>query len=104
MVIDSNNIQSTIGNRSRTDTGASVKSSSTEKAEVPTQKSTEPQSQVSLSSEGKILSRLETNMQDIQAVDSDKVATIKKALEDGSYSINPERIAEKMLEQDDLFR
>lgn len=36
-------------------------------------------------------------------VDVDKVAAVKKALADGSYQINAERIAEKMIQYEKLM-
>jgi negative regulator of flagellin synthesis FlgM len=37
------------------------------------------------------------------SVDVDKVASVKKALADGSYQINGERIAEKMIQYEKLM-
>lgn len=36
-------------------------------------------------------------------VDMDRVAGVKKALANGSYQINPERIAEKMLQHEQMM-
>jgi negative regulator of flagellin synthesis FlgM len=45
---------------------------------------------------------IETTSSD-PVVDMDRVAGVKKALADGSYQINPERIAEKMLQHEQMM-
>ncbi len=59
--------------------------------------------EVSLSSQAQTLNRLESSIQTVDDVDSDRVAAIQKAIADGSFEINAERIAENMLSQDELF-
>lgn len=59
--------------------------------------------EVSLSSQAQRLSQLESNIQAAPAVDSQRVAEIKLALANGTYEINAERIASRMLDQDRLF-
>lgn len=59
--------------------------------------------EVSLSSQAQRLSQLESKIQSAPAVDSQRVAEIKLALANGTYEINAERIASRMLEQDRLF-
>lgn len=59
--------------------------------------------EVSLSSQAQRLSQLESNIQSAPAVDSQRVAEIKLALANGTYEINAERIASRMLDQDRLF-
>lgn len=44
----------------------------------------------------------ESNSSDA-VVDVDRVASIKKALAEGSYQINAERVAEKMIQQEKLM-
>jgi negative regulator of flagellin synthesis FlgM len=39
----------------------------------------------------------------VTIVDADRVAAVKKALADGSYQINAERIAEKMIQYEKLM-
>ncbi len=58
---------------------------------------------VNLSPEAKALKRLEAQMQNSPDIDNEKVAAIKKAIADGNFQINVERIVERMLVQDNLF-
>ena len=58
---------------------------------------------VSLSAEARSLEKLEDSLRTTPEVDSDKVASIKQAIDDGTYTINPEIIAENLLRQDELF-
>lgn len=58
---------------------------------------------VNLSPEAQKLSRLENQINATGDINADRVETIKRALADGSFEINAERIAGKMLDQDDLF-
>jgi len=37
------------------------------------------------------------------AVDSDRISAVKKALADGSYTVNAERLAEKLIQFEKLF-
>lgn len=68
------------------------------KAEV--KKSTD---NVSLSHEAKALGRLEKAVSDSSDVDTARIAAVKAAIADGSYTIDTHKIAGKMLAQDDLF-
>lgn len=101
MVIDSNsnNILSSSGNaKGRIDSNANSKSTT---AEAQTQNAPKPE--VSLSSQAQSLSQLESKIQATPDVDSQRVADIKQAIADGTFEINPERIADRMLAQDRLF-
>ncbi|RDE22382.1 flagellar biosynthesis anti-sigma factor FlgM [Motiliproteus coralliicola] len=51
---------------------------------------------VKLSNEAQNLSKLEESVAQLPDVDETKVAQIKQAIEDGSYSIDAERIAAKL--------
>lgn len=44
------------------------------------------------------LSQLEQTLADVPVVDSDKVATVKKAIEDGSYQLDSQELARKMID------
>jgi len=61
------------------------------------------QEQVSLSQEAKLLNRLEEKIATAPDIDNDRVAAIKLALENGTYEVNAERIAERILEQDEFL-
>ncbi|WP_075185564.1 flagellar biosynthesis anti-sigma factor FlgM [Teredinibacter haidensis] len=58
---------------------------------------------VSLSTAGQALAKLEAQAANIPEVDSAKVAEIRTALQNGSYNIDPDAIASKMIEQDNLL-
>jgi len=45
----------------------------------------------------------ESSSSSVAVVDVDRVAAVKKALADGSYQINAERIAEKMIQYEKLM-
>lgn len=53
---------------------------------------------VSLSNKVQGLQQLESEVKNLPEVDQDKVAKIKAALEDGSYQVNSEKLAQKMLD------
>jgi negative regulator of flagellin synthesis FlgM len=59
--------------------------------------------EVSLSSQAQRLSQLESSIQAAPATNEQRVAEIKLAIANGTFEINAERIASRMLEQDRLF-
>ncbi|BFM06677.1 flagellar biosynthesis anti-sigma factor FlgM [Halioxenophilus aromaticivorans] len=64
----------------------------------------EPQEgRVSISPEANRLARLEANINAAPDVDSQRVEDIKRAISDGSYQVDAEAIAGKLLDQDDFF-
>ena len=52
---------------------------------------------VSLTGEALQLKELEAEIANQPVVDSQRVAAIRTAIEDGTFTVNPERIADKML-------
>ena len=58
---------------------------------------------VVLSEGAQRLNRLEANIASLPDVDSERVAAIKDAIASGRFEINAQRIAENMLNQDDLL-
>lgn len=52
---------------------------------------------VKLSKEALSLKKLEDNIAKAPVVDQDKVASLKAAIADGSYKVDPERLAERIL-------
>jgi negative regulator of flagellin synthesis FlgM len=58
---------------------------------------------VVLSSEAQTLNRLEAQINASPEVDAARVAAIKEAIANGSFEINSERIAERMLDNDDML-
>lgn len=53
--------------------------------------------EVSLTESGQLLVKLEKILQDVPAIDRERVETIKQAIADGSYSVNAERVAAEVL-------
>jgi len=55
---------------------------------------------VSLSNQAKNLKQLEQKLGDYPEMDDDRITQIRAALEDGTYKIDAEKLAQKMLEMD----
>ncbi|PAV25151.1 FlgM family anti-sigma-28 factor [Tamilnaduibacter salinus] len=55
---------------------------------------------VSLSDQSKALKSLESRLAEYPEVDDARVAEIRAALEDGSYKVDAEKLAQKMLDED----
>ena len=63
-----------------------------------------PAETVKLSAEAQTLQKLEETVAQLPDVDTDRVAQIKQAIEDGSYKTDPERVAAKLLQfEEQLF-
>lgn len=56
---------------------------------------------VNLSSQAKDLKQLEQKLGNYPEMDDDRIEQIRTALEDGSYKIDAEKLAQKMLEMDE---
>ncbi len=59
--------------------------------------------QVVLSQEAQTLGRLQSKINSAPDANLEKVAEIRRAIAEGRFEINPERIAENMLKQNDFF-
>lgn len=59
--------------------------------------------QVVLSQEAQTLGRLQAKINTSPDVDLEKVAEIRRAIAEGRFEINPERIAENMINQNELL-
>lgn len=103
MVIDTNNINSS-GGTSRSRSSAPVVTTSTKTQAAPVA-APEPSAKdnVVLSSEAQNLVRLQAKISSLPDVNLDRVAAIKQAIAEGRFEINAERIAENMLNQDELL-
>ncbi len=66
--------------------------STTESNRAPAQ-----QDAVSLSQQGKAVNKLQKEMAASPAYDSAKVAAIKEAIANGSYKVDPEKLADSMI-------
>ena len=58
---------------------------------------------VSLTGMAQKLQSIEDNLSEIPVVDDDKVSSLREQISNGTYQINAERIADKMIEFDALF-
>jgi negative regulator of flagellin synthesis FlgM len=105
MVIDTNNINASGGARSRTITTTSNPKVQTTTAEAPPPEATSPSNKdkVMISPEAQNLSRLQAKINLLPEINLERVAAIKQAISEGRFEINPERIAENMLNHDELF-
>jgi len=55
---------------------------------------------VNLSSQAKNLNQLEQKLGEYPEMDDERIAEIRSALEDGSYKVDAEKLAQKMLDMD----
>ena len=96
MVIDPNSIGNTAGSGNRARVVSNDKSAAA--AEPGNDKvSSSAKDSVSLSVEAQALSRAENAVAQAPEVDQARVSAVREALQSGSYQINPEAIAEKLL-------
>ena len=58
----------------------------------------QPQSEVSITSTASLLSQLQQSLAAKPAVDQSRVDAISKALADGTYSVNPGKIADGLIQ------
>lgn len=58
---------------------------------------------VSISSQAKVLSDLESKLSQLPDVDMERVDKLKQAITDGSYQVNEQSVADKMLNSDRDF-
>jgi negative regulator of flagellin synthesis FlgM len=101
MVIDFNNIGSGPNSSQRAKDGAGATSRAGGKGVEPDAR--QPLSQgdnVSLSDKAKSLKELEASIISQPDVNKEKVEKIKAAIAEGSYSVNSEKVAQKMLDFD----
>lgn len=81
-----------------TTTRSSVRNdNSTTSGSESAKKSTVAQDAVSLSSQGKAVGEMHNQMVSQPSFDQAKVAAIKEAIANGSYTVNPEKLADNMM-------
>lgn len=102
MVIDTNNINSSGSARNRSIPAAPTTPAKPQAAPVETAVAGKKDNVV-LSPEAQNLTRLQAKINVLPDVNLDRVAAIKQAIAEGRFEINPERIAENMLKQDELL-
>lgn len=94
---------SSAGNRGKVSDQQSSTSSGAAGQPATTPERGERADTVRISDTAQALQRSSVDSSDNGGVDSDRVARIRAAIEDGSYQINNERIADSMLELDSLL-
>jgi negative regulator of flagellin synthesis FlgM len=93
---------STKGTRSKSASTAAPEAKAPSTAPAP---ATSPKAgdKVVLSEQAQTLGRLQSKIESAPDVNLEKVAEIRRAIAEGRFEINPERIAENMLSQHDLL-
>jgi negative regulator of flagellin synthesis FlgM len=102
MVIDTNNINSPGSSRNQKVTPVNTSVTKNPPAAADTKVSS-AKDDVSISSEAQSLAKLQAKIGELPDVNLERVENIKQAIAEGRFHINPERIAENMLIQDELF-
>ncbi len=104
MNIDPNNrVPATGSDNPRNKAAGNVNTGSSQQNRVKTESNTAEKDKVDLSPEAQTLKNLETQIRASADIDSSRVAEIKRAIANGSFEINVERIAERLLLQEDLL-
>lgn len=103
MVIDPGNNNVNLHNSTSSRARQAAPSKNTTEAN-PSNKQTENNSDnVSLSSTGQAIAKIEANLVNSSEVNEAKIAEIKSAIASGRYNIDSSAIADKMLDQESLF-
>lgn len=62
----------------------------------PVEQQAVPKDSVSLTQQAQSLGQMQRNLASTPSFNQDKVATIKKALAEGQYNVDPEKLAQKL--------
>ncbi len=102
MVIDSNNSikPGNPGNSASRTAGPGNRQAN---AKIGAESGTQVREEVVLSKEAQGMGRLQDKINSLPDVNSERVAEIRQAISEGRFQINAERIAENMLNQEDLL-
>lgn len=103
MNFDTNNNIGSVGSKNTRGKVSAPAAESKAPAPKPAPGRTEASDQVVLSQEAQNVSRLQAKISTSPDVNLEKVAEIRRAIAEGRFEINPERIAENMLNQEDLL-
>lgn len=103
MVIDSNNGIKPGNNSSSNRPNTVAPRESNPQSGASSSASPSSRDSVELSAEAQSMNRLEENLARLPDVDAERVASLKQAIADGRFEIDAERIAQNMLNQDDLL-
>lgn len=103
MAMEINGLNSGQTNANKTRSGQNVAAPKAGTPEEATAKASSGADTVQISSQGKMLNRLQTQMGKEATVNREKVESLKAAIADGSYKADAQAIAKRMLESDQLF-
>ncbi|GAB1266401.1 flagellar biosynthesis anti-sigma factor FlgM [Aurantivibrio infirmus] len=104
MNIDPNNRVPAAGSDNPRNKAASqIDARSSQQSKVKTESNAAEQDKVDLSPEAQTLKSLEARIRASADIDGSRVAEIKRAIANGSFEINVERIAERLLQQEELL-
>lgn len=103
MIIDPNNRMPTSSSNSARNKATGVGSQQDRTQGDAPDKIEAGKDSVQLSPEAQALKRLEAQINASPDIDIGRVAAIKRAIAEGNFEINVERIAERMLQQDNLL-
>ncbi len=103
MVININNLGHPVNSGSQSGKADVAASPQQKSGDSATAEKTPDGSQVELSSQASTLKTAEEKIQSLPEVDSDRVASIKAALEKGDFKIDNQSLADKMLATDALL-
>ena len=88
----------------KADQRTQVRQQSTQQAAVAQQTTAGPKDSVSLTPQAQQFNKLQQKANNASGVDNNKVADIKKAISEGKYEVNIQRLAEKLAKfESDLF-
>jgi negative regulator of flagellin synthesis FlgM len=105
MILNTNNSLESVnakGTRSKPAAPATAETKAADSKSAPAAAKT-ASDQVVLSQEAQTLGRLQSKIDSTPDVNLEKVEVIRRAIAEGRFEINPERIAENMLKQNDLL-
>lgn len=106
MILNTNNTLESInakGTRSKPAAPAIAEDKPTGSTSAPPAAAKAASDQVVLSQEAQTLGRLQSKINSAPDANLEKVEEIRRAIAEGRFEINPERIAENMLKQNDLL-
>jgi negative regulator of flagellin synthesis FlgM len=103
MNFNTNNSLDSVSTKSTRSKPASSNALDNKAPATPAPSNSKSGDQVVLSEQAQTLGRLQSKIDSAPDVNLDKVAEIRRAIAEGRFEINPERIAENMLNQNDLL-
>lgn len=104
MSLEINGLQTNQAGSSKAKGSSQVsKSGSTDSADGGQSAASSPEGTVVLSAEAKSLSKLTASVSSEPPIDQEKIDAIKAAIYDGSFKLNAESVAGKLIDSDDLF-